>query len=77
MNKEIFERMLAEYQELVERVGKLIDFIKDEEKFNELDALNKDLCIAQVKAMETYLGVLSIRIGYNAPENNEIIEEEA
>lgn len=75
MNKEMFERMLAEYQELVERVGKLIDFIKDEEKFNELDALNRDLCIAQAKAMETYLGVLSIRIGYNAPENNEIVEE--
>ena len=76
MNKEMFERMLAEYQELVERTGKLIDFINDD-KFNELDALNKDLCITQVKAMETYLGVLSIRIGYNAPENNEIIEEEA
>lgn len=75
MEKEIFERMLAEYQELVERTGKLIEFIKNDDKFNELDALNKDLCIAQAKAMETYLGVLSIRIGYNAPENNEIIEE--
>lgn len=75
MEKEIFERMLTEYQELVERTGNLIDFIKNDDKFNELDALNKDLCIAQAKAMETYLGVLSIRIGYNAPENNEIIEE--
>lgn len=75
MEKEIFERLIAEYKEVIERAEKLRAFIMDEEKFEKLDALNKDLCISQLKAMETYIAVLSIRIGYNAPENNEIVEE--
>ena len=38
----------------------------DTEKFDQLDNLNKDLLIAQLKAMEAYISVLSIRIGLNS-----------
>lgn len=67
MEKEVFERLLKEFTEVNERAGKLKDFILDEEKIKTVDNLNKDLLIAQLKAMETYLSVLSIRIGLNAP----------
>lgn len=70
MNKEIFERMLEEFKELNERTTKCREFILDEEKFNSLDMINRDLLIAQLKAMETYVSVLSIRLGINGtPEN--------
>lgn len=67
MEKEVFERLLKEFSEVNERAGKLRDFILDENKIKEVDNLNKDLLIAQLKAMEAYLSVLSIRIGLNAP----------
>lgn len=67
MEKEIFERLLKEFSEVNERAGKLKDFILDEEKIKKVDNLNKDLLIAQLKAMEAYLSILSIRIGLNAP----------
>ena len=67
MKKEVFERLLKEFTEVNERANKLKDFILDEEKIKEVDNLNKDLLIAQLKAMEAYLSVLSIRIGLNAP----------
>lgn len=70
MNKEIFERMLEEFKELNERTTKCREFILDEEKFNSLDMINRDLLIAQLKAMETYVSILSIRLGINGtPEN--------
>lgn len=67
MEKEVFERLLKEFTEVNERANKLKDFILDEEKIKTIDSLNKDLLIAQLKAMEAYLSVLSIRIGLNAP----------
>lgn len=67
MEKEVFERLLKEFSEVNERASKLKDFILDEEKIKEVDNLNKDLLIAQLKAMEAYLSILSIRIGLNAP----------
>ena len=67
MKKEVFERLLKEFSEVNERANKLKDFILDEEKIKEVDNLNKDLLIAQLKAMEAYLSILSIRIGLNAP----------
>jgi hypothetical protein len=67
MEKEVFERLLKEFTEVNERAGKLKDFILDEEKIKTVDNLNKDLLIAQLKAMEAYLSILSIRIGLNAP----------
>ena len=67
MEKEVFERLLKEFSEVNERASKLKDFILDEAKVKKIDNLNKDLLIAQLKAMEAYLSILSIRIGLNAP----------
>lgn len=66
MTQEVLDRMLAEFQENGERTNKLRAFILDEEKFNTLDNLNKDLLISQLKAMEAYISILSIRIGLNS-----------
>ena len=65
MEKEVFERMLSEFNEMNERVNKCRNFLLDEEKSKVLDALNRDLLVAQLKAMEAYVSILSIRIGYN------------
>ena len=67
MEKEVFERMLSEFNELSERVIKCREFLLDEEKSKVLDALNRDLLVAQLKSMEAYLSILSVRIGLNAP----------
>ena len=67
MEKEVFDRLLKEFTEVNERATKLKDFILDEEKIKTVDNLNRDLLIAQLKAMEAYLSILSIRIGLNAP----------
>lgn len=82
MTQEVLDRMLVEFQENGERTNKLRAFILDEEKFNKLDNLNKDLLISQLKAMETYVSILSIRIGLNArvadnTTDAEIVPEEA
>lgn len=66
MTQEVLDRMLVEFQENGERTNKLREFILDAEKFDQLDNLNKDLLIAQLKAMESYISVLSIRIGLNS-----------
>ena len=67
MEKEVFERMLSEFEELNGRVNKCREFLLDGEKSKVLDALNRDLLVAQLKAMEAYLSILSVRIGLNAP----------
>ena len=66
MEKEVFDRMLIEFKENSERTNNLRDFILNQEKFNTLDNLNKDLLIAQLKSMESYISILSIRIGLNS-----------
>lgn len=66
MTQEVLDKMLVEFQEVGERTNKLRTFILDETKFNELDNLNKDLLISQLKAMEAYISILSIRIGLNS-----------
>lgn len=77
MEKEVFERMLSEFNELNERVNSCREFLLDEEKVSKLDPLNRDLLIAQLKAMETYASLLSIRIGYNyKPEEHTADTEE-
>lgn len=75
MTQEILDRMLTEFQEVGERTNKLRTFILDETKFNELDNLNKDLLIAQLKAMEAYISILSIRIGLNSKVAEDTISE--
>lgn len=74
MEKEVFERMVNEFEGVNEKVVKLRDFITNKEKFETLDFINRDLLIAQLKAMETYLSILSIRIGLNAKPTEEIVE---
>lgn len=74
MEKEVFERMVSEFEGVNEKVVKLRDFITDKEKFETLDFINRDLLIAQLKAMETYLSILSIRIGLNAKPTEEVAE---
>jgi hypothetical protein len=84
MTQEMLDRMVVEFQENGERTNNLRSFILDEEKFNALDNLNKDLLIAQLKAMEAYISVLSIRIGLNSQvaqttpdsEDNAVVLEE-
>lgn len=69
MEKEVFERLLSEFNDLNEKVTKCRTFLMDEEKSKVLDALNRDLLITQLKVMESYLSILSIRIGLNAPKD--------
>ena len=66
MEQEVFQRLLDEFEELNNKANKLKDFLLSE-KSKDVDNLNKDLLIAQLKAMETYLSILSIRIGLNTP----------
>lgn len=68
MEQAVFQRMLGEFNEVNERAVKLRDFILGD-KFKEVNNFNKDLLVAQLKAMEAYISVLSIRIGLNAPKN--------
>lgn len=68
MEQAVFQRMLGEFNEVNERAVKLRDFILGD-KFKEVDSLNKDLLVAQLKAMEAYISVLSIRIGLNASKD--------
>lgn len=68
MEKEVFERMLSEFEELNKKVTKCREFLLDEEKSKVLDALNRDLLVAQLKAQEAYLSILSVRIGLNTPK---------
>ena len=75
MEKEVFERLLKEFSEVNEKANKLKDFILDKDVDKKVDNLNKDLLIAQLKAMEAYLSILSIRIGLNAPREMMAQEE--
>ena len=72
MEENTFNRVLTEFKELKEKIDKLTNFLLKES--DSVDNLNKDLLIAQLKAMETYLTILSIRIGLNTPK---IKQEEA
>lgn len=73
MEKEVLERMIKEFEQLNEKIIKLRDFVLDTEKFESLDYINRDLLIAQLKAMETYISILSIRIGLNSKPSDEEI----
>ena len=75
MTQEVLNRMLIEFQENGERTNALRAFILDTEKFDELDNLNKDLLIAQLKAMEAYISILSIRIGLNSRVDEPTVDE--
>ena len=68
MEQAVFQRMLEEFDGVNERANKLREFILSD-KSKEVDNLNRDLLIAQLKVMEAYVSILSIRIGLNAPKD--------
>ena len=71
MEKNTFDRLLTEYKELEIKTTKLRDFLINKIDKTSIDNLNKDLLIAQLRAMEAYLTILSIRIGLNRPIQEE------
>ena len=71
MEQNTFNRLLTEYKELEVKTTKLRDFLINKVDKTSIDNLNKDLLIAQLKAMEAYLTILSIRIGLNTPTKEE------
>ena len=73
MNQETFDNALNEFNELNTKITKLREFLLSD-KVKELNNLNHDLLIAQLKAMEAYASVLSIRLGLNAPREEESAE---
>ena len=77
MEKNTFDRLLTEYKELEIKTTKLRDFLINKIDKTSINNLNKDLLIAQLRAMETYLTILSIRIGLNRPTQEEKQLDEA
>ena len=71
MEQNTFDRLLTEYKELEVKTTKLRDFLINKVDKSSIDNLNRDLLIAQLKAMEAYLTILSIRIGLNTPTKEE------
>lgn len=68
MEQTTFNRMVTEFEELNEKTNKLRDFLLTKVDKVSMDNLNRDLLISQLKAMEAYQGILSIRIGLNNQE---------
>ena len=77
MEKNTFDRLLTEYKELEIKTTKLRDFLINKVDKTSIDNLNKDLLIAQLRTMESYLTILSIRIGLNTPTKEEKQLDEA
>ena len=77
MEQNTFDRLLTEYKELEVKTTKLRDFLINKVDKTSIDNLNRDLLIAQLKAMEAYLTILSIRIGLNTPTKEEKQLDEA
>lgn len=80
MEQATFNRMVTEFEELNDKTNKLRDFLLTKADKVSMDNLNRDLLISQLKAMEAYQSILSIRIGLNnqegwldktAPENTD------
>ena len=68
MEQTTFNRMVTEFEELNEKTNKLRDFLLTKADKMPMDNLNRALLISQLKAMEAYQGILSIRIGLNNQE---------
>lgn len=68
MEQTTFNRMVTEFEELNKKTNKLRDFLLTKVNKMPMDNLNRDLLISQLKAMEAYQGILSIRIGLNNQE---------
>lgn len=77
MKEEVFNQLITDYKELESKTTELRDFLIHKVDKTSIDNLNKDLLIAQLRAMETYLTILSIRIGLNRPTQEEKQLDEA
>ena len=77
MKEEVFNQLIIDYKELESKTTELRDFLIHKVDKTSIDNLNKDLLIAQLRAMETYLTILSIRIGLNRPTQEEKQLDEA
>ena len=77
MKEEVFNQLITDYKELESKTTELRDFLINKVDKTSIDNLNKDLLIAQLRAMETYLTILSIRIGLNRPTQEEKQLDEA
>lgn len=71
MKEEVFNQLITDYKELESKTTELRDFLIHKVDKTSIDNLNKDLLIAQLRAMEAYLTILSIRIGLNRPTQEE------
>jgi len=56
------ERLYKEERELSERVGKLEAFIEINPKFEEVEEIERVLCVSQLNCMKMYLYTLQERI---------------
>jgi hypothetical protein len=56
------ERLYKEERELSERVGKLESFIEINPKFEEIEEIERVLCVTQLNCMKMYLYTLQERI---------------
>lgn len=77
MKEEVFNQLITDYKELESKTTELRDFLIHKVDKTSIDNLNKDLLIAQLRAMETYLTILSIHIGLNRPTQEEKQLDEA
>ena len=77
MKEEVFNQLITDYKELEIKTTELRDFLIHKIDKTSIDNLNKDLLIAQLRAMEAYLTILSIRIGLNRPTQEEKQLDEA
>lgn len=77
MEKETFNQLITDYKELEIKTTELRDFLIHKVDKTFIDNLNKDLLIAQLRTMESYLTILSIRIGLNTPTKEERQLDEA
>jgi len=59
---ELIKKLGIERDELQEKLTKLVKFLTDEEKVNEITELQFRLLHIQASAMETYLQTLNLRI---------------
>ena len=77
MKEEVFNQLITDYKELEIKTTELRAFLIHKIDKTSIDNLNKDLLIAQLRAMEAYLTILSIRIGLNRPIQEEKQLDEA
>ena len=77
MKEEVFNQLITDYKELEIKTTELRDFLINKIDKTSIDNLNKDLLIAQLRAMEAYLTILSSRIGLNRPIQEEKQLDEA